>query len=157
RFFDVVVQDCDKTLIGEILRDRASPPAIVSSGRALTELPSVAERMPEIATAAFSRGRPILTSLVPLLSSVGCPYSCDFCIDWNTKYVRLPNERLREDLEYLSTRYPRVLVGYHDPNFAVRFDETMDAIESVPAGRRNRYIMESSLSVLKPDRLHRLK
>jgi hypothetical protein len=33
----------------------------------------------------------------------------------------------------------------------------MDAIESVPAGRRNRYIMESSLSVLKPDRLHRLK
>ena len=157
RFFDVVVKDCDKTLIGEILRDRVSPPVVVSSGRALTELPSVAERMPEIAAAAFSRGRPMLTSLVPMLSGLGCPYSCSFCIDWNTDYAPLPRERLRADLEYLATYYPQVLIGYHDPNFGIRFDETMDTIESVRARRRNRYIMESSLSVLKPDRLHRLK
>lgn len=157
RFFDLVVKDCDKTLIGDILRDRSSHPAIVSSGRPLTELPSVAERMPEIAAAVFSRGRPILTSLVPVLSSVGCPYSCDFCIDWNNKYIPLPKERLRVDLEFLAAHYPRVMIGYHDPNFAIRFDETMDTIESIPAERRNRYIMESSLSVLKPGRLHRLK
>jgi hypothetical protein len=157
RFFDLVVEDCDRTLIAEILRDGVSGPAVVSSGRPLTELPSVAERMPEIAASAFSRGRPTLTSLVPILSSIGCPYSCNFCIDWNTSYMPLPKERLKADLEFLATRYPQVLVGYHDPNFAIRFDETMDAIESVPGARRNRYIMESSLSVLKPERLHRLR
>ena len=156
RFFDVVVKDCDKALVNEILRDRSSGPAIVSSGRLLTDLPTVAERMPEIAIAAFSRGRPTLTSVVPMLSSVGCPYSCNFCIDWNTKYVPLPRQRLRADLEYLAMHFPEVLVGYHDPNFGIRFDETMDTIDSIPAERRNRYIMESSLSVLKPDRLHRL-
>lgn len=46
---------------------------------------------------------------------------------------------------------------YNDPNFAVRFDETMDVIESLPEGRRNPYLMESSLSILKKDRLVRLK
>jgi radical SAM superfamily enzyme YgiQ (UPF0313 family) len=157
RFFDLVVKDCDKTLIGDILRDRFSQSAIVSSNRPLTELPSVAERMPEIAVSVFSRGRPRLTSIVPILSSLGCPYSCDFCIDWNNKYIPLPKERLRADLEYLAANYPQVLIGYHDPNFAIRFDETMDTIESIPAERRNRYLMESSLSVLKPGRLHRLK
>jgi len=157
RFFDLVVKDCDKALIAEILADRFSGPAIASSGRPLRDLPSVAERMPEIAVSAFSRGRPLLTSIVPVLSSIGCPYSCNFCIDWNTDYVPLPRERLQADLGFLATHYPQVLVGYHDPNFAIRFDETMDAIESIPSGRRNRYIMESSLSVLKPDRLHRLK
>ena len=157
RFFDLVVKDCDKTLVSDILRGRFTPPAIVTSGRPLTDLPSVEERMPEISAAVFERGRPTITSLVPILSSTGCPYSCDFCTDWNSRYQEMPKEKLRADLAYLATHYPDVLVGYHDPNFAVRFDQTMDVIESIPAARRNRYIMESSLSVLKPARLHRLK
>ena len=112
--------------------------------------------MPEIAASAFVGGHPTLTSLVPLLASVGCPYSCSFCIDWNTKYVAIPAEQLRADLHFLSQRYPDLLVGHHDPNVAVRFDETMDVIETIEPSRRNRYIMESSLSILKPTRLHRL-
>ena len=157
RFFDVVVKDCDRALIDDILRGRVDVPAVVTSGRPLTSLPSVEERMPEIAASAFAGGRPTLTSLVPLLASVGCPYSCSFCIDWNTKYAPMPREQLQADLAYLAKNYPGVLVGYHDPNFGVRFDETMDVIETVPPERRNRYIMESSLSILKPARLHRLR
>ncbi|HVH83927.1 MAG TPA: hypothetical protein VM713_06390, partial [Steroidobacteraceae bacterium] len=157
RFFDVVVKDCDRALIDDILRGRVDAPAIVTSGRSLASLPSVEERMPEIAASAFTNGRPTLTSLVPLLASVGCPYSCGFCIDWNTNYVPMPRDQLQADLAYLARNYPGVLVGYHDPNFAVRFDETMDVIETIPSERRNRYIMESSLSVLKPARLHRLR
>jgi len=157
RFFDVVVKDCDRALVDDIVRGRVDAPAIVTCGRSLTSLPSVEERMPEIAAAAFVGGRPTLTSLVPLLASVGCPYSCSFCIDWNTKYVAMPRDRLQADLAYLAKNYPGVLVGYHDPNFAVRFDETMDVIETIPPERRNRYIMESSLSILKPVRLHRLR
>jgi hypothetical protein len=48
RFFDIVVKDCDKILVDDILRRRFDPPAIVSSGRPLKEFPSVEERMPEI-------------------------------------------------------------------------------------------------------------
>ena len=47
RFFDIVVRDCDKTLIIEILRD-APRGEILTSGRALGSIPSVQERMPEI-------------------------------------------------------------------------------------------------------------
>src|SRR5262249_43583582 len=156
RFFDIVVRDCDRILIDDILHRRFDPPAMVSSGRPLTEFPSVEQRMPEIRIAAFHRGRPLLTSIVPMLSSIGCPYTCDFCVDWNSTYFALSPEHPRADLDYLPRHYPRLIVGYHDPNFAVRFDATMDAIASLPEGRRNPYIMESSLSILKSGRLGRL-
>jgi radical SAM superfamily enzyme YgiQ (UPF0313 family) len=98
-----------------------------------------------------------MTSMVPILSSTGCPYSCGFCIDWNTSYAALPRERIHADLTFLSRNWPRVLVGYHDPNFAVRFDKMMELIESLPEGARNPYTMESSLSILKAERLARLR
>jgi radical SAM superfamily enzyme YgiQ (UPF0313 family) len=157
RFFDIVVTACDRALIGEILGTHVDPPAILSSGHPLTEIPTVAERRPEIEASAFIRGRPGLTTVVPMLTSVGCPYSCNFCVDWNSKYIFLPEEQIREDLHYISVHFPRALVGYHDPNFAVRFDQTMDLISSVPEGRRNGYIMETSLSILKESRLARLR
>lgn len=157
RFFDVVVQNCDKALIGDILSDRFDPPALADSGRPLTTFPSVEERMPEIREAAFVRGKPVFISAVPMLSSIGCPYRCDFCIDWNTDYVPFAGDRLAADLEYLGRNFPKMLVAFHDPNFAVRFDETMDVMERVPKDRRPGYIMESSLSILKEDRIHRLR
>jgi hypothetical protein len=156
RFFDLVVRDCDKTLIDDILRGRFDPPAEITSGRPLTDFPSVEERAPEIKIASFHRGRPSSISVVPMLSSIGCPYSCNFCVDWNSKYVALPGDRLKADLDYLSRTWPRAVIAYHDPNFAVRFDETMDIIEAIPDGQRNPYIMESSLSILREERLHRL-
>ncbi len=157
RFFDLVVKDCDRRLVEELLARRFDPPAIIASGRALAGFPSVEERMPEIATASFTDGRPLFTSVVPMLASLGCPYSCDFCIDWNTKYVPLPRHRVLADLRYVAEHLPNVHVVFHDPNFGVRFDEMMDILEEVPAPRRTPYLMESSLSVLKPRRLDRLR
>ena len=113
--------------------------------------------MPEIAASVFRRGRPTPATMVGLLSSVGCPYTCDFCTDWNTDYVMLSTERLEADLRYLSDHFPKTLVAFHDPNFGVRFDETMSIMERIPAGHRSRYIMESSLAILKPARLERLR
>ncbi len=160
RFFDVVVTSCDQALIADILGGhvdgRIDGPVILASGRVLTEIPSVAERRIDIEAAAFVNGRPGLTTVVPMLTSVGCPYSCDFCVDGNTKYQPFSPEQVRADLLYISEHFPRALVGYNDPNFGVRFDETMDIIASVPEGRRNGYIMESSLSILKEHRLSRL-
>ena len=157
RAFDIVVRNCDRNLVDDILRGRIDPPAIVDTGRQLSEFPSVSERAREIEIASFHRGRRLATSIVPMLSSVGCPYSCHFCVDWNSTYVAMTPERLKEDLEFVSTRWPGIPIIYHDPNFAVRFDETMSVIESLPEAARPDYFMESSLSILKPDRLPRLK
>ena len=156
RFFDIALNECDRALIEDILCGTVDPPAALTSGRLLTEFPTVEERMADIKTSAFRRGRPTMITVIPLLASVGCPYSCDFCVDWNRNYFAMP-DRLAADLQYLSKHYPGVWTAYHDPNFAVRFDETMAVIETIPEGRRNPYIMESSLSILKKSRLDRLR
>lgn len=157
RFFDFVVKDCDKTLIDDILRGAFDRRSIITSGRPLKEIPSVEERMPEIVSAAFTRGRPVSLSSVPLLSSVGCPYSCDFCVDWDNPYVLLPPEQLEADLRYVSKHLPGVMVAYHDPNFGVKFDQVLGIIEKIPEKTRSPYMMESSLSILRGPRLQRLK
>ena len=69
----------------------------------------------------------------------------------------LPTERLRADLQYISTHLPGIIVAYHDPNFAVKFDNVMNVMETIPEDARNPYIMESSLTILRGERLHRLR
>lgn len=157
RFFDLVVHDCDKALIDDILRGSFDRGTVVTSGRPLRDIPTVEERLPEIRAATFDRGRPTTLSNVPMLSSVGCPYRCNFCVDWNNPFMLLPTERLAADLHYVSRYLPGILIGYHDPNFAVKFDQVMEVIETVPAGARSPYVMESSLTILRGPRLRRLR
>jgi hypothetical protein len=114
--------------------------------------------MPEIrASAFFWRRKALLLSAVPMLASMGCPYRCDFCIDWNTAYRPLSGERLATDLSYLAQHLPGTLTVFHDPNFAVKFDQVFDILEAQPPGRRPPYIIESSLTVLRGDRPRRLR
>jgi len=156
RFFDVVVRDCDKGLIADILS--AVPVGeIITSGRTLQDIPSVQERMPEIRASIFWRGKPYPTTCISLLTSMGCPYSCDFCVDWNNPYVLLPLERLEADLRFILQSFPGVFVVFHDPNFAVKFDQVLAVLERVSHDGRKRYIVESSLSILRRSRLERLR
>jgi hypothetical protein len=67
-------------------------------------------------------------------------------VDWSNDYALLPLDRLEADLTYLSRRWPRVMVAYHDPNFGVKFDQVLSVMERVPEPARNPYVMESSLS-----------
>ena len=157
RFFDLVVHNCDKTLIQDILRDAFPRRALVSSPRPLTEIPSVEERLPDIIQSSLTEGRRPLASNVPLLSSVGCPYTCNFCLDWNNPYASVSPDRLVADLRFISEKLPGVFISYHDPNFGVNFDQTLSALETLPETRRNPYFMESSLSILKGPRLRRLQ
>ncbi len=157
RFFDHVVHDCDKALVAAIVDGEHAPGTVLSSGHVLEEIPSVAERLPEIEIAGFENGRRGRLTNVALLTSLGCPYRCDFCVDWKNDYVMLPRERLLADLRFVAERFPGMIVAFHDPNFAVRFDEVLDLLEEIPPERRNPYLMESSLSVLRGPRLHRLR
>lgn len=157
RFFDFVIHDCDAELIADILAGRHRPGSVLTSGRPLTEVPSVEERMADIRKASFNGANRAWLSHVALLTSVGCPYRCDFCTDWVNPYHLLPGERLREDLRYVAEHLPGIPVSFHDPNFGVRFDQTLDVLEELPADRRPPYVMESSLSILRSSRLERLR
>jgi hypothetical protein len=64
---------------------------------------------------------------------------------------------LRSDLRFLQTKFKRPRIGWHDPNFGVRFNDYMDAIEdAVPQGSID-FVAESSLALLGEDHLKRLK
>jgi radical SAM superfamily enzyme YgiQ (UPF0313 family) len=85
------------------------------------------------------------------------PYRCDFCIDWSSTYRPLPADRLTTDLRYLARHLPGTLIVFHDPNFAVKFDQVFETLEAQPPDARPPYIIESSLTVLRGDRPKRLK
>jgi hypothetical protein len=72
-------------------------------------------------------------------------------------YQPLGFEQVTADLKFLLTKMKHPIVGWHDPNFGVRFDDYMEAVErAVPAGRM-RHIAESSLSLLAEPHLKRLR
>lgn len=157
QFYDVVVKSCNRDTIADILNGHFDRGAIVEQPTRLDEIPSVEERMADIATASFGGAGPSPVSVFPLLASIGCPYACDFCVDWNQHYVTRNTSDLARDLAYINRRFPRAVVAFHDPNFAVKFDRTMDVLDEVRQDRNNPYVTESSLSVLKTDRLERLQ
>jgi len=158
RFFDVVVQQCDQSLIADILAGHVDPGSRISSAQPFDDLPTVEERMPEIrASAFFWRKHRLPFTTIPMLASMGCPYQCNFCIDWNTPYRPLSRDRLTADLRYLAQNLPGTLIGFHDPNFAVKFDQAFEVLEAMPADLRLPYMIESSLTVLRGERVKRLK
>ncbi|HEX9896033.1 MAG TPA: radical SAM protein [Dehalococcoidales bacterium] len=156
RFFDVVVGDCDKTLITEILKDKPQG-EFVTSGHSIVDIPGVQERMPEIRASTFIKNKTFPFTSFSLLTSTGCPNSCDFCIDWNNPYTLLSLDQLEADMRYIFRHFSRVMIGFHDPNFALKFESVFDVLEKIPGRKRNLYIVETSLSVLRPSRLERMK
>src|SRR5439155_21664208 len=117
-------------------------------------LPGVRERWKFIAPTLHKAP---LIKIVPMLGSLGCPYTCSFCIDAGVPYQPLDFEVMQEDLRFLVRTLKRPRVAWHDPNFGVRFNDSMDAIEeAVPPGRID-FIAESSLSLLSEPHLKRLK
>jgi hypothetical protein len=157
KYFDYVLGFTDETLILEILRDcaRHRPVGLyLSADHHPVRLPGVSERWKFIERNL--RGAPLI-KIVPLLSSLGCPYTCDFCIDSSVPYQPLDTDAMKEDLGFLIGKLKRPRVAWHDPNFGVRFDKCMDAIEeAVPPGRID-FIAESTLSLLSENRVKRLK
>ena len=59
----------------------------------------------------------------------------------------MPFDQIRYDLRFLLGKVKRPRVAWHDPNFGVRFDDYLNAIEEVVPSRRMRFVAESSLSL----------
>jgi hypothetical protein len=157
RYFDYVLGFTDRSVVSDMLRDcQPHRPygAHLSAKSQPVELPTLRERWKF--TAATLAKAPTI-KIVPMIGSLGCPYTCSFCIDSTVEYQPLGFDDLRDDLAFLLTKVKHPLVGWHDPNFGVRFDDYMEAVEAaVPPGRM-RHIAESSLSLLSEPHLQRLR
>jgi hypothetical protein len=157
KYFDYVLGFTDRQVIADVLDD-CSPHRpqgrYLSAATQPAELPTLPERWPFIE--ATLKKAPTI-KIVPMIGSLGCPYTCCFCIDSTVDYQPLSFQVLREDLKFVLTKFKSPIIGWHDPNFGVRFDDYMEAIEaSVPPGRM-RHIAESSLSLLGEPHLKRLR
>ena len=153
KYFDYVLGFTNKSTISEVLINctpQRPEGKMLSAGRQPTSLPGVQERWKFIeqtlAKAPFIK-------MVPMLGSVGCPYTCSFCIDSTVPYQQLSFEVIKSDLRFLLTKFKKPLVGWHDPNFGIKFDENMHAIASAVPPKSFGFIGESSLSILTEEHL----
>jgi hypothetical protein len=157
QYFDYVFGFTDRKLVQDVLLDCSPhrPSGIhLSAEQHPQELPSLQRRWPFVE--ATLRKAPLL-KIVPMIGSLGCPYTCAFCIDSTVDYKPLAFDALKNDLKFLRTRMKHPKVGWHDPNFGVRFDDYLDAIEeAVPPGSIE-FVAESSLSLLTEAHVKRLK
>jgi hypothetical protein len=157
KYFDYVLGFTDKSIVQRVLDDcRPSQPLgqHLSAAGQPRELPGVQQRWKFIAR--ILEGAPLF-KMVPMIGSLGCPYTCAFCIDSTVPYQPLDFGQLKDDLRFLRTKFKRPLVAWHDPNFGVRFDDYMNAIEeAVPPGSID-FMAESSLSLLSEPHLKRLQ
>ncbi len=157
RYFDYVLGFTDEGVIAELLDDCGPRRPL---GRHLTaegqpaDLPGVEERWKFIEPTLQKAPK---LKVVPMIGSLGCPYTCSFCVDSTVPYQPLDFERMKADLRFLRTKFERPMVGWHDPNFGVRFDDYLTAIEeAVPPGSIT-FLAEMSLSLLSEERLKRLR
>lgn len=155
-FFDYVCHFTDRDTIRTILTERArNEPAVVMAAKGQPKaLPGVRARARFI-DVNIQKGT-WLFRVVPVIGSLGCPYTCHFCVDATVPYEPLPFEGVVDDLRYSQERWgPKVLIGWHDPNFGIRFKEAMAAVEA--SGTSLMHVAESSLTILKEENLPALK
>jgi hypothetical protein len=147
-YFDFVLGFTHKLTIVEVL-DNCAPQrpigAHLSAKQQPAVLPGVEERwkfiQPTLKKAPFLK-------MVPMIGSLGCPYTCSFCIDSTVPYQTLNFDTIKKDLRFLLTKFKRPLIVWHDPNFGIRFEENMQAIADAAPAKSFRFIAESSLSIL---------
>jgi len=157
KYFDYVLGFTDKAVIRDVLQDCAPhrPDGVyLSAGQHPAQLPGVRARWKFIEQTL--QKAPFI-KIVPMIGSLGCPYSCSFCIDSSVPYQPLDFDVMKEDLRFLLSKFDRPHVGWHDPNFGIRFDDYMNVIEeAVPPGRID-FIAETTLSQLSEPHMQRLR
>jgi hypothetical protein len=157
KYFDYVFGFTDKETLAGVLADCSMhrPLGVYRSAKKQpATLPGDEERWkfiePIIAKApAFQ--------IVPMIGSLGCPYTCPFCIDSVVEYQPMGFDQIRSDLRFLRTKLKRPRVGWHDPNFGVRFNDYLDTIEDAVTPGSVDFLAESSLSLLSEPHLKRMR
>lgn len=158
KYFDYVLGFTNEAIISDVLED-CSPHRPYGLHLFADGQPDVLPGMRERWKFVEPTINKALTRLkgVPMLASLGCPYTCSFCIDSTVGYQPVPGEQIQEDLKFLIEETPTRWVLWHDPNFGVRFDDCLGAIEEVVPPGRLSFVAESTLSLLSEPHLKRLR
>jgi hypothetical protein len=157
KYFDYVLGLTNRNIILEILEDCSHhrPVGItISADKQPDSLPGVRQRWKYIQQALK---KSIFIKVVPMLSSLGCPYSCQFCCDSQISFQPFKTDTIKEDLKFLLSKVEQPVVGWSDPNFGVQFNKIITAIEEVVPSDRIIFYAESSLSLLNEANVKRLK
>lgn len=159
KYFDYVLGFTDRDTVESVLADCAPHRPFgmhLSAQKQPSYLPGVKERWKFIKPTIDKC--PTNVKGVPMIGSLGCPYTCEFCIDSVVDYQPLSYDQIREDLQFLLETIPNSWVGWHDPNFGVRFDEYLSTIEEAIGPKRSlKFAAESSLSLLSEPHLKRMR
>jgi radical SAM superfamily enzyme YgiQ (UPF0313 family) len=157
KYFDYVLGFTHKSTIVEVLNNctpQKQEGICLSARKQPLELPGVIERWefiePTLKKAPFLK-------MVPMIGSMGCPYTCSFCIDSVVPYQPLDFDTMQKDLRFLLTKFKSPIIVWHDPNFGIRFEENMQAISSAAPAKSFRFIAESSLSILTEQHLKEMQ
>jgi hypothetical protein len=157
KYFDYVLGFTHRETIKDLLNNCTSqrPNGIHLTARSQpVNFPSLQDRWkfvePTVKKAPFVK-------FIPMMGSVGCPYTCSFCIDATVPYQQLSFDSMKEDLKFLLTKFKSPMVAWQDPNFGIRFNENMDAIESVARPGKFQFLAETSLSILTEEHLKIMK
>lgn len=158
RYFDYVLGFTDKALIEDVLRDcapqRPGGGLFLSAAKQPADLPSVRQRWKFI-TATIAKA-PTRVKIVPMIGSLGCPYTCSFCTDSIVDYQPLEYEQIREDLKFIRTNMANPMVAWHDPNFGIRFNDYLSIVEEAAPNGSVPFLAETSLSLLSEKNSKRL-
>lgn len=158
KYFDYVLGFTDRAVIEDLLADpvraaKGESGAHLSASGQPDALPGVRERWKYVSDTLAKTITNFKIS--PMIGSLGCPYTCSFCIDSTVKYQPLDYTQIRDDIRFLLTKFKRPVIGWHDPNFGVRFDDYLSTIEEADPERRTRHIAESSLSLMTGEKTKR--
>ena len=100
QYFDYVLGFTDRAVVQEVLRGVRAASArwagTIAAARQPAELPSLEARWKFVEPTL--RKAPTI-KIVPMIGSLGCPYTCSFCIDSTVDYQPLGFEQLSEDLD----------------------------------------------------------
>lgn len=157
KYFDFVTGYTNKDILINILNDAEQhrPLGIhLSAEQQPTNIAGVKERWKFIES---NLKKAPFMKLIPMIGSMGCPYTCPFCIDSVVPYQTMESDQMIEDLRHIAQLRKPPWVGWHDPNFGMRFNETLDAIEFAVEPGRITFIAESSLAILSEKNLKRLQ
>jgi len=158
KYFDYVLGFTDKVVVEGVLSDCSQHRPYgeyLSAREQPRHLPGVQERWKYIEATLDKTATSI--KIIPMIGSLGCPYTCSFCIDSVVDYQPMDYDQMQGDLRFIHKNMKDPIVGWHDPNYGIRFNECMEVIEeSYPKGEI-RFIAESSLSLLSEKNVKRLR
>ena len=147
KYFDYVLGMTDESLLKDIIYDLTpnDPGIYLTNNSHPTDVPTLKERWKYVEY-NHKKILPGIPKIVPMMSSIGCPYKCEFCIDSKVTYKKLDPQLIKENLYFLKTKYPTWVVWY-DPNFGVNLDENLDIIDQCQT-KNIKYLTEMNLTRL---------